>query len=281
MPDNQAASTTTLEAASPFELRVDLGKHVPEAEVRAALAKGDVGFLHSFTTGAMVDGPGVRVVAWTAGCMWRCRYCHNPDTWTMSNGIPVTVTRAVEELRKYRHGLKIMSGGLTISGGEPLMQHRFVVKLFAAATAMGVHTALDTNGYYGDKLSDAELDAINLVLLDIKTWDPERHRSLTGMDNAPTLAFARRLADRRRPVWLRFVLVPGLTDDDNDISNIAAFAAGLGNVERVDVLPFHQMGQYKWKKLGLEYTLENTQPPSNELVEQTCEVFRKAGLKTY
>ena len=281
MPDNQAASTTTLEAASPFELRVDLGKHVPEADVRAALASGDVGFLHSFTTGATVDGPGVRVVAWTAGCMWRCRYCHNPDTWTMSNGIPVTVTRAVEELRKYRHGLKIMSGGLTISGGEPLMQHRFVVKLFAAAIAMGVHTALDTNGYYGDKLSDAELDAINLVLLDIKTWDPERHRSLTGMDNAPTLAFARRLADRRRPVWLRFVLVPGLTDDDNDISNIAAFAAGLGNVERVDVLPFHQMGQYKWKKLGLEYTLENTQPPSNELVEQTCDVFRKAGLKTY
>ena len=270
-----------LEAASPFELRVNLGKEVPEADVRSALASGDMGFLHSFTTGSTVDGPGVRVVAWTAGCMWRCRYCHNPDTWTMSNGIPVTITKAIEELRKYRHGLKVMSGGLTISGGEPLMQHRFVAKLFAAASAMGIHTALDSNGYYGARLTDTELETISLVLLDIKTWDPERHRSLTGMDNAPTLEFARRLAARRRPIWLRYVLVPGLTDDPEDVAKTAAFAGELGNVERVDVLPFHQMGQYKWKKLGLEYTLDNTPSPSNELVEQTCALFRSAGLKAY
>jgi len=270
-----------LEATSPFELRVNLGKEVPEADVRSALASGDMGFLHSFTTGSTVDGPGVRVVAWTAGCQWRCRYCHNPDTWTMTNGIPVTITKAIEELRKYRHGLKIMSGGLTISGGEPLMQHRFVTKLFAAASAMGIHTALDSNGYYGARLTDAELETISLVLLDIKTWDPERHRSLTGMDNAPTLEFARRLAARRRPIWLRYVLVPGLTDDPEDVAKTAAFAGELGNVERVDVLPFHQMGQYKWKKLGLEYTLDNTPSPSNELVEQTCALFRSAGLKAY
>ena len=271
----------SLEATSPFELRVNLGAHVPESDVRTALASGDMGFLHSFTTGSTVDGPGVRVVAWTAGCMWRCRYCHNPDTWTMSNGIPVTITKAIEELRKYRHGLKIMSGGLTISGGEPLMQHRFVTKLFAAASAMGIHTALDSNGYYGARLTDAEHETISLVLLDIKTWDPERHRSLTGMDNAPTLEFARRLAARRRPIWLRYVLVPGLTDDPEDVAKTAAFAGELGNVERVDVLPFHQMGQYKWKKLGLEYTLDNTPSPSNELVEQTCALFRSAGLKAY
>jgi pyruvate formate lyase activating enzyme len=270
-----------LEATSPFELRVNLGKEVPESDVRSALASGDMGFLHSFTTGSTVDGPGVRVVAWTAGCQWRCRYCHNPDTWTMTNGIPVTITKAIEELRKYRHGLKIMSGGLTISGGEPLMQHRFVTKLFAAASAMGIHTALDSNGYYGARLTDAELETISLVLLDIKTWDPERHRSLTGMDNAPTLEFARRLAAHRRPIWLRYVLVPGLTDDPEDVAKTAAFAGELGNVERVDVLPFHQMGQYKWKKLGLEYTLDNTPSPSNELVEQTCALFRSAGLKAY
>ena len=270
-----------LEATSPFELRVNLGKEVPESDVRSALASGDMGFLHSFTTGSTVDGPGVRVVAWTAGCQWRCRYCHNPDTWTMTNGIPVTITKAIEELRKYRHGLKIMSGGLTISGGEPLMQHRFVTKLFAAASAMGIHTALDSNGYYGARLTDAELETISLVLLDIKTWNPERHRSLTGMDNAPTLEFARRLAARRRPIWLRYVLVPGLTDDPEDVAKTAAFAGELGNVERVDVLPFHQMGQYKWKKLGLEYTLDNTPSPSNELVEQTCALFRSAGLKAY
>src|SRR5579885_2464378 len=121
-----------LEAQSPFELRVNLGRNVRDAEVRAALASGDMGFLHSFTTGSTVDGPGVRVVAWTTGCMFRCLYCHNPDTWSMSNGIPVSIQRATEELRKYRLGLKIMSGGFTLSGGEPLMQHRFAVKLFRA-----------------------------------------------------------------------------------------------------------------------------------------------------
>jgi len=281
MPEHETMPQTPLVASGPYELRVDLGKHVPESDIHAALADGNTGFLHSFTTGATVDGPGVRVVAWTAGCMWRCRYCHNPDTWTMTNGIPVTVTRAIDELRKYRAGLKIMSGGLTVSGGEPLMQHRFVVRLFAGARGMDVHTALDTNGYYGDRLTDADLEHISLVILDLKTWDAERHRLLTGMDNAPTLAFARRLAERRRPVWLRHVLVPGLTDDLEDIARTAAFAAELGNVERVDVLPFHQMGRYKWKQLGITYTLADTEPPTVEAVERACAVFRNAGLKTF
>jgi pyruvate formate lyase activating enzyme len=281
MPESQTLPQTPLQAKSPFELRVNLGKDVPESDVRSALATGDMGFLHSFTTGATVDGPGVRVVAWTTGCMWRCLYCHNPDTWTMSNGIPVTVARAVEELRKYRVGLKIMSGGFTLSGGEPLMQHRFAVKLLTAARAMGIHTALDTNGFYGDRLSDVELEAIDLVLLDIKTWDPERHRRLTGMDNGPTLEFARRLAARKRAVWLRYVLVPGLTDDLDDIAKVAGFTASLGNVERVDVLPFHQMGKYKWKQLGIPYELEHVDPPDMDLVERVCEVFRAQGLKAY
>src|SRR3954453_22032311 len=150
---NDSSPSIPLQASSPFELRANMGRDVPESAVKQALDSGDLGFLHSFTTGATVDGPGVRLVAWTAGCMWRCQYCHNPDTWTMSNGMPVTLAKATEELRKYRHGLKIMSGGLTISGGEPLMQHRFVVKLFKAAKTMGLHTTLETNGYYGDRLS--------------------------------------------------------------------------------------------------------------------------------
>ncbi len=281
MPEGQTLPQTPLEAKSPYELRVNLGTHVAEPDVRAALASGDMGFVHSFTTGSTVDGPGVRVVAWTTGCMWRCLYCHNPDTWTMSNGIPVTVAKAAEELKKYRHGLKVMSGGFTLSGGEPLMQNRFAVKLFTAAKAMGIHTALDSNGYYGSRLADDELGMIDLVLLDIKTWDPERHRKLTGMDNGPTLEFARRLAAHKRPVWLRYVLVPGLTDDLDDIAKTAAFVAGLGNVERVDVLPFHQMGKYKWKQLGKEYALADVEPPTNDLVDQACAVFRTEGLKTY
>jgi pyruvate formate lyase activating enzyme len=191
------------------------------------------------------------------------------------------VTRAVEELRKYRHGLKVMSGGFTLSGGEPLMQHRFATKLFAAAREMGIHTALDTNGYLGDRLSDAELETISLVLLDLKTWDATRHRALTGMDNQPTLDFARRLAARQRPLWVRYVLVPGVTDNPDDIAQTADFAARLGNVERVDVLPFHQMGRYKWQKLNIDYTLDGVEPPAADAVERTCAIFRGAGLKTH
>jgi len=213
--------------------------------------------------------------------MWRCLYCHNPDTWTMSNGIPVTLARAIEELRKYRHGLKVMSGGLTLSGGEPLLQHRFAVKLLTAARAMGIHTAMETNGYYGDRLTDLELEAIDLVLLGIKTWDPERHRRLTGKYVSTTLEFARRLAARGRPVWIRFVLVPGLTDDPEDIAKIAEFAAGLGNVQRVDVLPFHQMGRFKWKNLGIDYKLQDVEPPSPEAVERACSQFKQVGLNVY
>jgi pyruvate formate lyase activating enzyme len=208
-------------------------------------------------------------------------YCHNPDTWTLTNGIPITLTQAVEELRKYRYGLKIMSGGFTISGGEPLVQDRFVVKLLSAARGMGIHTALDTNGYFGERLNDQELENISLFILDIKGWDHDRHRRLTGADIEPVLAFARRLADRKQAIWVRFVLVPGLTDHFDDIAHIADFAASLGVVERVDVLPFHQMGRFKWKKLGLKYELENTEPPSTELLESVCSRFRQAGLTTY
>ncbi len=281
MSESQTRAEARLEAKSPYELRVNLGKDVPEEDVRTALATGDMGFLHSFTTGSTVDGPGVRVVAWTSGCMWRCLYCHNPDTWTMTNGVPVTIAKATDELRKYRQGLKVMSGGFTLSGGEPLMQHRFAVKLFTAARAMGIHTALDTNGYLGERLTDAELDTIDLVLLDIKGWDPDRHRHLTGVDIAPTLDFARRLAARKRPIWLRYVLASGLSDDPEEIAKIASFAASLGNVERADVLPFHQMGRYKWKELGIEYKLETLEPPSAVVIERTIATFRSAGLKAY
>jgi pyruvate formate lyase activating enzyme len=271
----------TLEAKNPFELRVNLGKDVPESDVRSALASGDMGFLHSFTTGEAVDGPGMRVVAWTTGCVWRCVYCHNPDTWTMTNGLPVTLERAIDQLHKYLHGLRIVAGGFTLSGGEPLMQDRFAVRLFAAAKAMGIHTALDTNGYLGDRLSDAELEGVDLILLDVKAWTPDRHRRLTGMEIAPVLKFARRLAARRRPVWLRYVLIPGWTDDPDEASQVARFAAGLGVIERVDVLPFHQMGRYKWDKLGLEYHLRGTRPPSASSVARTRAIFGEAGLRAH
>jgi pyruvate formate lyase activating enzyme len=268
----------SIEAASPFEMRISLGENVPARSVREALDSGDMGFVHSFTTGSTVDGPGVRVVAWTTGCTWRCRYCHNPDTWHLKNGVPISIRLAAAQLCRYQQGLKMMAGGFTLSGGEPLMQHRFAARLIAEAKRMGIHTTIETNGFFADHMSDAEFDKIDLVMLGLKTWNAKRHKDLTGQDIGPTLELARRLAYRKRPIWIRFVLVPGLTDDADDMRRSAAFAASLGNVERVEVLPFHQMGRYKWERLGYEYALRDTAPPTAHAIAQALAVWRAAGL---
>jgi len=272
------AAATPLEAKSPFEMRVHLGDEVGETDVRTALKTGDMGFLHSFTTGSAVDGPGIRLVAWTTACMFRCQYCHNPDTWTLSNGIPVTLAAAIAEIQRYANSLKRMNGGLTLSGGEPLMQDRFVVRVFEAAHAMGVHTALETNGFFGERLSDEELHDIDLVLLDMKAFTLEQHKRVAGIANEPVIAFAERLAALERPMWLRYVLVPGLTDVPEEMARLARFAAGLGIVERVEILPFHQLGEYKWKKLGLDYRLEDTPMPTREQVDAAIAIFAGEGL---
>ncbi len=275
----EAETQTRLEAKSPFEMRVHLGEGVPDKDVRSALKSGDMGFLHSFTTGSAVDGPGLRLVAWTTACMFRCQYCHNPDTWTLSNGIPVTLEQAVEEVRTYANGLKAMNGGFTLSGGEPLFQDRFASRLFAAVKNMGVHTAIETNGVFGDRLSDQEVRTIDLVILDMKAFTVSQHRKVTGgRDNEDVLSFARRLARLGRPMWLRYVLVPGLTDDEEEMQAVAEFGASLGVVERAEILPFHQLGQYKWERLKLDYALASTESPSAESIERAVAIFRAAGL---
>ena len=271
--------TVSLEAKSPYEMRVHLGEGVPETDVRSALKTGDMGFLHSFTTGSAVDGPGIRLVAWTTACMFRCRYCHNPDTWTLSNGIPVALGNAIDEVRKYANGLKALRGGFTLSGGEPLMQDRFASRLFEAVHRMGVHTAIETNGMFGDRLSDNELENIDLVILDMKAFTRSQHELVTGgMHNEDVLEFCNRLAALKRPMWLRYVLVPGLTDIPEEMEAVADFGASLGVVQRVEILPFHQMGRYKWERLKLNYTLEGTDPPTNAQVATAVAIFREAGL---
>jgi pyruvate formate lyase activating enzyme len=264
---------------SPFDLRVSVSEKVDETDIRSAVESGDWGFIHSFTTGSAVDGPGVRIVAWLSGCQFRCVFCHNPDTWKVTNGTPVRLERAVEVVTQYRQGLRTMKGGLTISGGEPLLQYRFLSKLFPAVHERGIHTTLETNGYLGARLTDADLSSIDLVMLGLKAIEPDLHRRLTGMDTKPVHEFARRLGARKHPVWIRFVIVPGWTDNMEEVDRMAHFAASLGNVERVDVLPFHQMGRFKWEKLGMDYQMRDARPPSRETVDEAVSRFRAVGLK--
>ena len=272
---------TTPLLGSPYDLRVGMGEKISEVDFKTALESGEWGFVHSFQTGSAVDGPGVRLVAWLSGCQFRCVFCHNPDTWKMSNGMPVTVNRAVEVVTQYRHGLKTMKGGLTISGGEPLMQHRFVVNVFKAVKSAGIHTTVESNGLMGERLSDDDLQHIDLVMLGLKAITPDLHKRLTSQDNAAAQAFARRLAAMQKPIWIRFVIVPGWTDDMDEVGKMADFGASLGNVERVEVLPFHQMGKYKWEKLGMEYQMKDAQPPARETVQKVIERFRAAGLQAF
>ncbi len=217
------------------------------------------GWIHSYETSAGQDGPGWRLVLFMSGCLLRCLYCHNPDTWNMHAGREMTVDQVWLEISKYMPLLK--KGGITFTGGEPLVQTPFLRALLRRAKENGVHTALDTAGFLGDRVDDEMLRDIDLVLLDIKCWNPVTYLHLTGKELEPTLRFARRLAAAKRPVWLRYVLVPGITDVAEEIDGLAAFAVSLGNIERVYVLPFHQLGKSIWAELGLNYTLKDLEPP--------------------
>jgi pyruvate formate lyase activating enzyme len=236
------------------------------------------GFIHSVETGGTVDGPGVRFVLFVSGCPLRCLYCHNPDTWHLRDGQYVTAQQILDELGGYARFLKKAHGGLTISGGEPLGQPEFTHAIFKGAKAMGLHTALDTSGYLGSKADDAYLADVDLVLLDIKHIDGAIHRDLTGVDAAPTLAFARRLAAMGKPMWIRYVLVPGWSDQPDAIERLADTVAGLSSVEKVEVLPFHKMGEFKWAERALPYRLENTPPPTHAAAEAARTAFRARGL---
>ncbi len=240
-----------------------------------------VGHIHSIDVGSTVDGPGIRFVLFTTGCPLRCVYCHNPDTWHKANGRPVSINRIMKEIGKYEKGLRISKGGITLSGGEPLMQHDFSAEIFRRCKEMGIHTCLDTSGYMSERLSDEELMNIDLVLLDIKSGDPDTHKRVTGRELDPVAAFARRLSDLKRPVWVRFVLVPGLTDDFENVEKVADICASIPSLERVEVLRFHQLGAEKWQKLHMDYPLKDTLPPSEELTERVREQFRRRGLTTY
>lgn len=234
--------------------------------------------IHSVETCGTVDGPGIRYVVFFQGCPMRCLYCHNPDTWLVDGGDMVELEVLFRDIMKYKNYMKFSGGGITASGGEPLLQAGFVSELFKLCRQNGIRTALDTSGsILNDKVNEI-LEYTDLVLLDIKCFDAERYEKLTSHQLKPTLKFAQCLAEHNIPVWLRYVLVPDLTDDIQEISSLADFACKLGNVERVDVLPFHKMGEYKWPMLGYDYKLTATQPPDNQMLTDVKKIFNDKGL---
>ncbi len=251
------------------------------SEKFAQMRAGELGSLHSWELVTAVDGPGTRLTTFLAGCPLRCLYCHNPDTMEMRRGEPVLAEELLRRIRRYVPVFAVTGGGLTISGGEPLMQPAFVARVLRGAKELGVHTAIDTSGYLGAHCSDAMLADIDLVLLDVKSGIPETYRKTTGRDLQPTLDFGRRVAASGTEIWIRFVLVPGLTDAPENVDAVADYVATLSTVSRVEVLPFHQMGRDKWQSLGMAYELEDTQPPSPELVARVRQQFRDRGLTVF
>jgi len=260
------------------------------------MREGELGSIHSWELVTAVDGPGTRLTVFFNGCPLRCLYCHNPDTFEMRDGEPVTATELLKKIRRYVPVFKATKGGITLSGGEVLMQPAFAAKILHGAKEMGVHTAIDTSGYLGKSLTDDMMKDVDLVLLDVKSGHPETYKQVTGRELEPTLEFGRRLAqagltdgvDPETPpvIWLRFVVVPGYTDAEDNVEIIANYAAELqsirpGVIERVEILPFHQMGRDKWREIGIPYALDDVSPPSKETVERVREQFRSKGLTTY
>lgn len=236
------------------------------------------GRIHSIETCGAVDGPGLRYIVFTQGCALRCKYCHNPDTWKATDGNETTTEELIEDIVKYKSFMDASKGGVTVSGGEPFLQPEFLKDLLMKCKDAGLHTAIDSSGYVDLKIADPILDYTDLVLLDIKSYNKDVFKSLTGVELDRTLAFAKHLEERGIPIWLRYVFVPNLTDNPEDIEQLAQFVSTLSNLQRIDVLPFHKMGEYKWEQLGYDYTLTDTKEPSKEATDAAVAIFKKYNL---
>jgi pyruvate formate lyase activating enzyme len=270
------AQLGNLEAGSRHDLHVGISPDAPD-ETDLRDDEGAFGYVHSYESSSRYDGPGLRLVLFVSGCLLRCSYCHNPDTWHLKDGTYVSAQQVISRLRDFAPALRSLDGGLTISGGEVMVQLAFARRILAAAQKMGLHTAIQTSGFLGERADERFLSTVDLVLLDIKSGDPETYRKATERDLAPTLRFAERLAAMGKPVWIRFTLVPGLTDDPDNVEKIARFVAPMKNVEWVEVQPFHQLGSFKWKAMQLDYKHDHTPTPTPELINRVLEQFRTAG----
>lgn len=266
-----------LESGSRYDLRTGVSPDAPDEDKFQDDGKGAFGYCHSYESSSRYDGPGLRVVLFMSGCLLRCSYCHNPDTWHLKDGTYVSAEQVLKRLGDFAPSLRSLGGGLTISGGEAMVQLAFAKRIFTGAKEMGLHTAIETSGFLGDRVDDSFLNVVDLFLLDIKSSNPDTFKKVTGRDLAPTLRFAERLAKIGKPVWVRFTLVPGATDDPANVEGIAKFVAPMKNVEWVEVQPFHKMGEFKWKAIGLDYKHNDTPAPSRELINRVLGQFRDAG----
>ncbi|OON99235.1 MAG: pyruvate formate-lyase 1-activating enzyme [Epulopiscium sp. Nele67-Bin004] len=235
------------------------------------------GKIHSFESCGTVDGPGLRYVVFLQGCPLRCKYCHNPDSWEYED---FKHTQTPEELFKevLRYKAFIQRGGVTITGGEPFMQPDFIEEFYKLCKAEGLHTAVDTSGFVFNEKVKKALEFVDLVLLDIKSINPDTYKILTGVELKNTLEFAKYLSSIGKPVWIRHVLIPDWTAEQKDLNELAAFVSSLTNVEKVEVLPYHRMGEYKWQELGLDYEFADVKPPDSETVKKAKEIFQNYGI---
>lgn len=240
------------------------------------MSNQNYGFVHSTESFGTKDGPGIRYIFFLQGCHLRCLYCHNADTWNKGEKTKMTPEEAFHEVEKVKGFIK--NGGVTVSGGEPLMQPEFVLELFKLCKENNLHTCLDTNGYLFNDQIKAVLELTDLVLLDVKHIHPKKYFDLTNVDLQPTLNFLNYLSEIRKPTWIRYVLVPGYTDDEVDLKNWAQYISKYKNVERVDILPFHQMGAHKWEEIGRDYPLKDVKPATIEDVKKAETIFKEAGL---
>ncbi len=233
------------------------------------------GRIHSVETCGTVDGPGIRFIVFTQGCLMRCQYCHNRDTWDTEGGKEVTVDELMKDLVQYRHFMNASGGGITASGGEVMLQQEFVHALFSQAKKEGIHTCLDTNGFVRKMtpLVDEVLDVADLVMLDIKQIHNDAHIELTHVSNKYTLAFAQHLAERNQATWIRYVVVPGHTDDEQSARDLGEFIKPMKNIEKVELLPYHELGRHKWIAMGEEYPLEGVSPPSREVMTKIKDIL--------
>jgi len=232
------------------------------------------GKIHSFESCGTVDGPGIRFIVFTQGCPLRCKYCHNPDTWKLEDAkYERDVEFTINEIKKYKPFFR-NGGGLTITGGEPFLQMDYIEALFKRAKEEGIHTAVDTSGYiFNDRVKEV-LKYVDLVLLDIKSMDPLLYKDLTGVELENTLKFARYLNKIDKPVWLRHVVVPGITDKKENLEKLSDFISNMTNIKKVELLPFHQLGVHKWKELGIEYPLEGHREPTPKEMKEVREIFK-------